>query len=111
MPLRPLFTRTTRCLPKRAPGPRVGAANVTVAFGTALPSTSVTLTASRIGKRAPTCADWPDAEPAAIAAGFPARLRSANCVDAPAVDAVTVNRPAVPFATGAGDAARPSASV
>src|SRR5439155_14496578 len=100
-------------LPKRAVEPCAGAANVTVTPATALPSASLTVTAGRIGKRVPTRVDSPDAEPAAIAAGLPARFRSVNLAELPppVTAAVAAKLPALPFATTAGDVARPFASV
>jgi two-component system, OmpR family, sensor kinase len=61
---------------KRPLGPRAGAVKVTTAPATGLSYPSVTVTASRIGKRAPTGVDWPLAAPALIVAGGPARFRS-----------------------------------
>src|SRR5207253_8436473 len=109
MPFRSVCTRTTRRLPKRAVGPCAGAANVTAPPATALPSASLTVTAGRIGKRVPTRVDSPDAEPAAIAAGLPARFRSVNLAELPppVTAAVAAKLPALPFATTAGDVARP----
>ena len=98
---------------KRPDAPDAGAENPTVIPGVGSPSLSVTVTASRIGKRVPAAVDSAAATPAAIAAGLPGRLRSVKLAAfvVPVVVAVAVKVPAVVFAVSRGEVAIPEALV
>ena len=112
---------------KRPLGPRVGALKLTSASGTRLPSASVTVTASRIVKRAPAGVDCVAPAPGVSLAGLPARLRSAKLTgvalavalplpDSPAPEeldsaAVAVNGPVALLAVNGGELATPAAPV
>src|SRR5436309_2741519 len=114
MPLSFVVTRTRRrpCA-KRPLGPSLGAENTMAAPRTALPFSSRTVTANGTTKRDPTTVDSPEAAPAATLLGAPARLTSLYAAGAAPPDtvAVTVNAPAVLFATSGGELAVPSGPV
>src|SRR5262249_56864343 len=113
-PFASVSTLTSRCLPGKRPlGPRAGAANVTATPATGFWCASVTVTASRIGKRVPTEIDSVAAAPGVIAAALPARLRRAKLTTgaSPLVAAEAANEPAVVFAGSAGEVAMPAAVV
>src|SRR5260221_7543980 len=112
MPLLFARTRTTRLLRafflgrgtmKTPLEPLAGAVKVTIAPATGFPFLSVTVTASAIGKRSPTVADWPLTAPTVMPLGAAATFSRAyppGC--APRVVAGAVKRPAVLLATSGG---------
>ena len=116
MPLAFVRTRNVRTEPVRPwtravklpPGPWTGAKKRTGIPATGLPSTSVTVTARRTGKREPTAVEIPSAAPVAIVAGLPARFRSTNAIGLPpATEAVASKLPATVFAVRGGAVAMP----
>src|ERR1700730_15028003 len=88
--------------------PRTGAAKVTIAPATGFPLLSVTVTASGIGKRSPTVADWPATAPAVMVVGAAARFSRVylpGC--ALRAVAVPVKLPAILLAMSGGAVATP----
>src|SRR5579862_714618 len=89
--------------------PCAGAVKRTGAPATALPSLSVTVTASGTGNAVPAGADSVAAAPAAILSGLPARLRSEKTASdaVPVAVAVAVKDPETEPAVRRGDTAIP----